>query len=143
MLDKKKLIEYVLSEHEIRISEDDPIISVVALQEGIFNSYKQAYDESIASLDSRMEKITGAYVENTKAFAEEVMGHALNKFIEEGFKLSLEVEKKMNDHVFKLDSKLQESLATNAILKRQNLYSLLALIGCSALFFGMVFLQFK
>lgn len=129
MLSKDEIIALVAKEHNILISRDDPILSLLAVHQVLINQYAKSIgaeaESANQSLTQSLFDAQEKYQNQSKELANQVIGKAVNEF--------MAAEKR-------LASKLQEfELAKNPYQKRFNRLELW-LICCAILSLGCLLL---
>ncbi len=76
-LDTHALVTDVAKRWGIILSEDDPIIAVVALNDAVMEQHTDRLEKANKALESHLERVIGKQVEQSREIAKIVVGEAL------------------------------------------------------------------
>lgn len=83
MLDKQKIIAAVAEKYRILLSEDDPILTTLFLQDEILQAYSGEITRSLEKMRDEIESISHRVHEDSKAVATRIVGTAVSNGIAE------------------------------------------------------------
>ena len=83
MLDKQKIIAAVAEKYRILLSEDDPILTTLFLQDEILQAYSAESTRSLEKMRDEIEGISHRVHEDSKAVATRIVGTAVSNGIAE------------------------------------------------------------
>ncbi len=83
MLDKQKIIAAVAEKYRIILSEDDPILTTLFLQDEILQTYSAEITRGLEKMRDEIESISHRVHEDSKAVATRIVGAAVSNGIAE------------------------------------------------------------
>lgn len=101
MIDKDYIIQEVAKKHKIIISDDDPILTTLAIQDEIFNQTTSEINRCIQNFSEQAENINSQYLENSKILAEKIIGQAVEYAREQ-------IEQEKNDLISEIRLSLED-----------------------------------
>jgi len=112
-LDTQAVVDLVAKEHGIFLSQNDPLLSVLAINDVVLSSYASDLANQLSDVKEHLETVTVRHQQQSKEIAQTIVGQTLEKIQQSGHDLqhdllsALSEERRLN--VVEMKSLLAES----------------------------------
>ncbi len=82
--DTDAVVDLVAKEHGIFLSKNDPLLSVLAMNDIVLSGYSQTLSNQLNEVKEHLEMITSRHQQQSKDLAEVIVGQTLDKIQQSG-----------------------------------------------------------
>lgn len=139
-LDTDAVIELVAREHGIFLSKNDPLLSLLAVNDIILDQHSNYLTSQIIDVKEHLESITSRYQVESKAIADVIVGQTVQKIQSSGKDIQDSFQKLMFEERLKHKQEIEVLMSESRKLRNQSYYAGLCSGACAL--FTIVFLSY-